>query len=176
MKRSPLNAVLRIFDTGGECVPVYYVDKILNELLFVGVWRPRRAAALAERCGELMDDGRWVVTLGGEHSITPGGVRAARERHPGLRVVQLCPAIVIGESRAGNNRGDTKVVNAPVNLFGRANEALRGLHGSWVDRSKGSMLAKMANVFPGDPFHRGHTCEGWLSCKLDQAGTAGCLT
>ena len=28
----------------------------------------------------------------------------------GLRVVQLCPAIVIGESRAGNNRGDTKVV------------------------------------------------------------------
>jgi hypothetical protein len=25
----------------------------------------------------------------------------------GLRVVQLCPAIVIGESRAGNNRGDT---------------------------------------------------------------------
>lgn len=48
MKRSPLNAVLRIFDTGGESVPVYYVDKILNELLFVGVWRPRRAAVLAE--------------------------------------------------------------------------------------------------------------------------------
>ncbi|MGB5174312.1 MAG: SDR family oxidoreductase, partial [Thermoanaerobaculia bacterium] len=37
----------------------------------------------------------------------------------GLRVVQLCPAIVIGETRAGNNRGDAKVVNAPVNLFGR---------------------------------------------------------
>lgn len=49
MKRSPLNAVLRIFDTGGESVPVYYVDKILNELLFVGRWRPARAAALAER-------------------------------------------------------------------------------------------------------------------------------
>lgn len=69
----------------------------------------------------------------------------------GLRVIQLCPAIVIGESRAGNNRGDSKVVNAPVNLFGRANEALRGLHGGWVDRSKGAMLAKMACVFPADP-------------------------
>lgn len=49
MKRSPLNAVLRIFDTGGESVPVYYVDRILNELLFVGRWRPSRATALAEK-------------------------------------------------------------------------------------------------------------------------------
>jgi len=49
MKRSPLNAVLRVFDTGGESVPVYYVDRILNELLFVGSWRPARATALAEK-------------------------------------------------------------------------------------------------------------------------------
>ncbi|MBC8876587.1 MAG: hypothetical protein H8E44_44735 [Planctomycetes bacterium] len=49
MKRSPLNAVFRIFDTGGESVPVYYVDKILNELLFIGVWKPLRAPALAEQ-------------------------------------------------------------------------------------------------------------------------------
>ena len=69
----------------------------------------------------------------------------------GLRVVQLCPAIVIGETRAGNNRGDSKVVNAPVNLFGRAQEALTSQEGSWMDRSKGAMLAKMACVFPADP-------------------------
>jgi len=69
----------------------------------------------------------------------------------GLRVVQLCPAIVIGESRAGNNRGDTKVVNAPVNLFGRAQQTLESRSGSWIERSKGSMLARMASVFPGDP-------------------------
>jgi agmatinase len=49
----------------------------------------RVAAAVAERCGELMDRDKWVVALGGEHSITPGGVRAAAERHTGLRVVQL---------------------------------------------------------------------------------------
>jgi nucleoside-diphosphate-sugar epimerase len=69
----------------------------------------------------------------------------------GLRVVQLCPAIVIGETKAGNNRGDSKVVNAPVNLFGRAQEALVSQEGSWMDRSKGAMLAKMACVFPADP-------------------------
>ncbi len=69
----------------------------------------------------------------------------------GLRVVQLCPAIVIGEASTGNNRGDTKVVNAPVNIFGRAGEALRTSKGNWVERSKVSMLAKLACVFPGDP-------------------------
>ena len=41
------------------------------------------------RFGELMDAGKWVVMLGGEHSITPGGVAAAAKRHPGLRMVQL---------------------------------------------------------------------------------------
>ncbi len=71
--------------------------------------------------------------------------------HKGLRVVQLCPAIVIGESRAGNNRGDMKVVNAPVNVFGRAHQALTHNRGRWFERSKTAMLARMACVFPGDP-------------------------
>lgn len=69
----------------------------------------------------------------------------------GLRVGQLCPAIVIGESRAGNNRGDTKVVNAPVNVFGRAKEALSPTTGRWRDRSKAAAIARLACIFPGDP-------------------------
>lgn len=69
----------------------------------------------------------------------------------GLRVAQLCPAIVIGETRGGNNRGDTKVVNAPVNVFGRAHQALTSSEGTWIERSKGALIARMACIFPGDP-------------------------
>ena len=71
----------------------------------------------------------------------------------GLRVAQLLPAIVIGESRAGNNRGDTKVVNAPVNVFGRAHQSLTGPKekGKLIERSTGAILARMACIFPGDP-------------------------
>ncbi|MFQ5526479.1 MAG: SDR family oxidoreductase [Thermoanaerobaculia bacterium] len=69
----------------------------------------------------------------------------------GLRVGQLCPAIVIGESRAGNNRGDTKVVNAPVNVFGRARQALAKTGGRWRERSKAAVIARLALIFPGDP-------------------------
>jgi hypothetical protein len=70
----------------------------------------------------------------------------------GLRVIELCPAIVIGQAGTGNNYGDTKVVNAPINLFGRAHQAVaeETQHG-WVDRSKAVMLAKAACVFPADP-------------------------
>ena len=68
----------------------------------------------------------------------------------GLRVVQLLPAIVIGDSRTGNNRGDTKVVNAPVNAFGRAKEALDALKGTPFGESKAAAIASVAMVFPAD--------------------------
>jgi agmatinase len=45
--------------------------------------------AIESRFGELMDAGKWVVMLGGEHGVTPGGVAAAAARHDGLHVVQL---------------------------------------------------------------------------------------
>ena len=71
--------------------------------------------------------------------------------HEGLRVAQLLPSIVIGDSRTGNNRGDTKVVNAPINAFGRAKEALDKPATSPMARVKGWLIASVATGFPGDP-------------------------
>jgi nucleoside-diphosphate-sugar epimerase len=69
----------------------------------------------------------------------------------GLRVVQLMPSIVVGHSRTGNNRGDTKVVNAPVNAFGRAKQVLSRLAaGRWSDRLRARALAPLATAFPAD--------------------------
>jgi nucleoside-diphosphate-sugar epimerase len=69
----------------------------------------------------------------------------------GLRVIQLMPSIVVGHSRTGNNRGDTKVVNAPVNAFGRAKQVLSRLAaGGWADRLRARALAPLATAFPAD--------------------------
>jgi nucleoside-diphosphate-sugar epimerase len=68
----------------------------------------------------------------------------------GLRVTQLLPSIVIGHSRTGNNRGDSKVLNAPVNAFGRAKEALDSLGGDWADRARAWLVGKVATTFPAD--------------------------
>jgi nucleoside-diphosphate-sugar epimerase len=68
----------------------------------------------------------------------------------GLRVTQLLPSIVIGHSRTGNNRGDTKVVNAPLNAFGRAKEAMASLGEEWQDRARGWLVGLIATTFPAD--------------------------
>jgi agmatinase len=58
--------------------------------------------AVADRFGFWIDAGMWVVMLGGEHSITAGGVRAAAARHPGLQVVQLDAHADLRESYEGS--------------------------------------------------------------------------
>jgi len=68
----------------------------------------------------------------------------------GLRVAQLLPSIVIGDSLTGNNRGDTKVVNAPINAFGRAKEAIEQAEGELFGMPKARAIASVACVFPGD--------------------------
>ena len=67
-----------------------------------------------------------------------------------LRVTQLLPSIVIGHSRTGNNRGDTKVLNAPINAFGRAREAMDALGGDWADRTRAWLVSLIATTFPAD--------------------------
>jgi nucleoside-diphosphate-sugar epimerase len=67
----------------------------------------------------------------------------------GLRVVQLLPSIVIGDSRSGNNRGDTKVVNAPINAFGRAQQAIEAAEGL-TEQAKARLIGLLAGNFPGD--------------------------
>lgn len=66
-----------------------------------------------------------------------------------LRVVQLLPAIVIGNAHTGNNRGDTKVVNAPVNAFGRVHQAAIQANGL-NEQLKAWLIGIVANSFPGD--------------------------
>ena len=51
---------------------------------------PEASLARIERVArEVVGTGRFLVGLGGEHSITAPLVRAVRERHPGLGVLQL---------------------------------------------------------------------------------------
>jgi nucleoside-diphosphate-sugar epimerase len=69
----------------------------------------------------------------------------------GLRVAQLLPSIVVGESRTGNNHGDAKVVNAPVNAFGRAREGLLGdAHRGWWGRLESGLASALMSAYPAD--------------------------
>jgi agmatinase len=77
----------------------FYDEQLDTEPYKLGVWTDRMldvsggTAAVLDRIearfGSHMDAGKWVLMLGGEHSITPGGVRAVAARHPGLVLVQF---------------------------------------------------------------------------------------
>ena len=50
---------------------------------------PAAMSHLQHMAGEILDTGKFLVTLGGEHSITPPIVAAAAIRHAGLTVLQI---------------------------------------------------------------------------------------
>jgi len=75
-----------------------FTDTMLN----VGGTTEAVVRRIETRFGELMDAGKWVVMLGGEHAITPGGVAAAASRHPELTVVQLDAHADLRQQYAGD--------------------------------------------------------------------------
>ena len=88
------------------------------------------------------------------YELTKAMASMETDRHlieAGLRVVQLLPSIVIGHSETGNNRGDTKVVNAPVNAFGRAKEIGDKMASDLTGRPRQMLLQWAGGQFPGDP-------------------------
>ncbi|MBK5254760.1 MAG: SDR family oxidoreductase [Vicinamibacteria bacterium] len=88
------------------------------------------------------------------YELTKAMASMETDRHlieKGLRVAQLLPSIVIGHSETGNNRGDTKVVNAPVNAFGRAKEISDKLKSDIAGKPRRMLLQWAGGQFPGDP-------------------------
>lgn len=75
-----------------------YTDAMLS----VGGTTDNVVGRIEARFGELMDAGKWVVMLGGEHAITPGGVAAAASRHSGLQLVQLDAHADLRQQYAGD--------------------------------------------------------------------------
>jgi len=67
-----------------------------------GRLRPdRMVARVAERVGRYLDDGKFVVTLGGEHSISEGATGPYARRHPGLVIVHFDAHSDLRESYEG---------------------------------------------------------------------------
>jgi len=90
----------------------FYDEQLDAEPYKMGVWTDRMLEVsggtqavlnrVESRFGAHMDAGKWVLMLGGEHSITPGGVRAAAARHEGLVLVQFDAHADLREDFAGN--------------------------------------------------------------------------
>ena len=89
-----------------------YDEHLLREPFRAGLWTDAMldvsgtteqvVGRIEGRFGALMEAGKWVVMLGGEHSITPGGVAAAVRRYEDLQLVQLDAHADLRQEYAGD--------------------------------------------------------------------------
>ncbi len=93
--------------------------------------------SIEHRVGQLIDAGKWVLMLGGEHSITPGGVAAASDRFPGLQVLQLDAHADLRQSYLGDRWSHAcamarSLERAPVRAVGIRNYSVE--EAEWIRR------------------------------------------
>ncbi|KAF0243192.1 MAG: hypothetical protein FD180_3527 [Planctomycetota bacterium] len=76
----------------------------------------RYLKALAEHAAELMKEGKVLVSLGGEHSITPALVEAARTKHPKLSVFQIDAHADLREEYEGKKWSHASAMKRVIDL------------------------------------------------------------
>ena len=78
---------MELYDIGIGCEPYLVGIHTLPELAVHAGGPEAMVERVREVVGELLDDGKFVVTLGGEHTVAVGAIRAQAERTPGLSVL-----------------------------------------------------------------------------------------
>lgn len=69
--------------------------------------------------GELLDHGKYVVTLGGDHSISIGVIRAFAKRHPNLSVLQIDAHTDLRDEYEGNALSSATIMRRVLDVCPR---------------------------------------------------------
>lgn len=77
--------------------------------------------------GDVLDAGKFLVSLGGEHSVTIPLVEAAAARHPGLAVLQVDAHADLRDSYMGNRLSHASAMRRVVECAGCTQVAIRSL-------------------------------------------------
>ncbi len=145
-----------------------------------------RAMAEVKRVGgDLLDRRKFLVTLGGEHSITAPLVAAAAERHPGLGVLQIDAHADLRDSYLGEKHSHAcamrrAIEHAPLVQVGIRNiseEEIRVLPSlrttlfyDWNMRKDSDWLARAVDALP-DPVYITIDLDGLDPATMPAVGT-----
>jgi agmatinase len=114
-------------------------------------------AAVRERVSGYLEKGKFVVTVGGEHSVSVGSIQAHAARHPGMAVLQLDAHADLREEYAGSRFNHACVMTRVREICPIVQVGIRSL-----DR------AEQANLTPGSVFwaHDIAGNTGWIEAVL----------
>jgi agmatinase len=114
-------------------------------------------AAVRERVSGYLEKGKFVVTVGGEHSVSVGSIQAHASLHPGMAVLQLDAHADLREEYAGSRFNHACVMARVREICPIVQVGIRSL-----DR------AEQANLTPGSVFwaHDIAGNTGWIEAVL----------
>jgi agmatinase len=115
---------------------------------------------ITEVTGELLDHGKFVVGLGGEHTVSFGLARAVAERFPGLSVLQFDAHADLRDVYQGTPYNHASVLRRISELVPAVQVGIRSMsreEAEWV-RQRGARLFYAANVL-GSPQIATAICE-----------------
>ena len=114
-------------------------------------------AAVRERVSGYLEKGKFVVTVGGEHSVSVGSIQAHAARHPGMAVLQLDAHADLREEYAGSRFNHACVMARVREICPIVQVGIRSL--DW---------AEQANLTPGSVFwaHDIAGNTGWIEAVL----------
>jgi agmatinase len=94
--------MMELYDIGIGSEPYRVGIHTLPELAFLAGGPEAMVERIEEVVGELLDDGKFVVTLGGEHTVAVGAVRAHAKRTPALSVLAFDAHADLRDSHDGS--------------------------------------------------------------------------
>lgn len=132
--------------------PIHTLDPVAPDLASPGAMTDR----IHRVASRLAGDGKWVLGLGGEHSVTLGLVRAARERHGPLSILQIDAHLDLRDAFEGTPFSHASVMRRAVEDGNRTVHV--GIRNACREEVE---FARSHNL----PIFWGHQCaagDGWI--------------
>jgi agmatinase len=121
------------------------------------------------RAGELLDHGKFVVTVGGEHSVSIGAVRAFADRHPDLTVLQLDAHSDLREEFRGSRYNHACVMKRVLERCPIVQVGIRSM-----------IAAEIPSMVPGSVFFaeriHGQPADQWMPQVISRLGSKVYIT
>lgn len=121
--------------------------------------------AIHKTVRELLDLNKFVVTLGGEHTISQAPIKAHLEKYPDLSVIQFDAHSDLRESYQGSKYSHASVMARVCELMDPRNIVQVGIRAQCIEEAR-FIVAKQVNTFYAHQI-RSAGDESWHNAVLD---------
>jgi agmatinase len=118
---------------------------------------------------ELLDAGKFVITLGGEHTISSAPIKAHFEKHPNMSVLQFDAHSDLRESYEGSKYSHASIMARVAEFFPNNRITQVGIRAQCIEEAQ-FIKANNINTFYANAIRRGVHGKDWQQSVVDTLG------